>query len=236
MVIESYYGLGDANLLQPDQRFGSAAKLRRDQWHRMAGGRAGQAQWGWIGLGALVGFVVGLIAGLGIPGELPPMLVGLAAAPLGAFGGHVWSRAGSYYEGMVLIIVNERRSRIRKEVVTAQAEAWVPKPLVAYRSQDWRYAAGRPYLWLMLPFGARIHETLLRTDDYLTLSNDYFRAKDAAVYAQRSWNRMVSDNGDDYAHLDDGESDENRMVELLPWIAAAAFVVSGVLMVLLTME
>ena len=89
----------------------------------------------------------------------------------------------------MLVVANERRSPIRRQLVTGQSRAWIPKALLFWRSHEWRYNNGRPYLWLMLPATKRIEETLKTTLDYLQLPNDPYRAKDAAVYAQRSWNR-----------------------------------------------
>ena len=135
---------------------------------------------------------------------------------------------------MMLVVVNERRSIIRREMVTGQVEVWIPKALLFWRSHDWRYLNGKPYLWLQLPYGTRIQNTLKSTLDYLRLPNDPHRAKDAAVYARRSWNRMISDSALDFADIDKGETDDSRVKELLPWISAGSFLSAGVLLVLLT--
>ena len=238
--LDSFNNLWTYNLLQPDQALQRGAEVRRREWRRWTGGKGGGLKWHYIGAGAAAGFVAGLVLGLALPDPAYPglpleLLAGLLGAPVGGYGGHVMSRTGSYHDAMILIVANERRSRIRKHMVTAQTRAWVPKTLVAFRSQDWRYAGGRPYMWLMLPYGVRIHEAIRGTASYLSLPDDFYRAKDAAVYAQRAWNRMVSDNGDDYAALDEPEEEVNRLTEIGPWLGAAVIVGAGILMFLLTL-
>ena len=234
--LKSWMNLWRFNLLQPDQAMQrDGAEARRKEWHRHAGGRSGEAKWGYIAAGAVMGFVAGLVLGLQVP-WVSSVLVGLAAAPLGGYGGNLMSRTGSFYDGMVLIVANERRSRIRKEMVTAQSRVWVPKLLVVFRAQDWRYVKGRPYLWLRLPYGVRIHQALNGTASYLGLPDDFYRAKDAAVYAQRAWNRMIAQNGDDYAVLDEPEPERKLMAEIGPWIGAGIILIAGLLMFVMTLD
>ena len=156
-------------------------------------------------------------------------------APIGGTVGHYYkAMGGGFHDGMMLVIVNERRSVIRTQMVTGQVEAWIPKALLFWRANDWRYRSGKPYLWLMLPYGDRIQDKLKGTLDYLRLPNDPHRAKDAAVYAQRSWNRMISDSALDFMDIDKGETDDNRLKEYLPWLSAVGIVGTGILLVLLT--
>ena len=241
--LRSWENLWKFNLLQPEQaKGGGGADVRRREWRRWAGGKSGGAKWLYIGAGALLGFAAGLVFGLAVP-PVPAveelnasMILALLVAPLGGYGGHIMSRSGSFYDGMILVIVNERRSKIRKSMVTAQSRICVPKTLVAWRSQDWRYTNGRPYLWLRLPYGMRIHQALSGTMSYLGLEDDFYRARDAAVYAQRAWNRMIAQNGDDYAVLDEPEPEPNKIAEFGPWIGAAVILVGGILMFLLSLE
>ena len=239
IVLEAYQDLGRYNLLQPNQAFGKGVGARCKQWNRIAGGRAGKLNHMWLGLGIVAGAVSGLIAGLQIPPvtDAVPMSILLAAAlaPVGGYGAHLLSATGSYHQGMMLVIVNERRSRIRPEMVTGQVEAWIPKALLSWRSHEWRYQDGKPYLWLQLPITWRIEKTLRSTRDYLLLPNDLFRAKDSAVYAQRSYNRMLSDNALDYADVEEGDtSGDSRLKEVLPYLTPAAILIGGILLVVMT--
>ena len=234
--LESWRNLWKFNLLQPEQAMGRGTAVRRREWHRLAGGRTGGANLLYVVLGAALGFIVGLILGMSIPLEGLPveLIAGVLLAPAGGYGGYLMSRGGSYYDGMILIVANERRSRIRKEMTTAQSRVWVPKSLVVFRAQDWRYVKGRPYLWVMLSHGVRIHEAMSGTLSYLVLANDFYRAKDAAVYAQRAWNRMIAQNGDDYAVLDEPVQEKNVWAEIGPWIGAGVIVIAGILMFVMT--
>ena len=233
--LESWANLWRYNLLQPEQATsGPGAAVRRKEWNRLAGGRSGGVKWGYLAAGAAAGFLAGLVFGLLVPYPGASVLLGLIGAALGGYGGHLMSRTGSYHDGMILIVANERRSRIRKEMVTAESRIWVPKALVAFRAQDWRYVKGRPYLWLRLPYGVRVHEALTGTVSYLGLENDFYRAKDAAVYAQRAWNRMIAQNGDDYEVLDEPVEEPNKIAEFGPWIGAGVILIAGVLMFVMT--
>ena len=241
-ILEAFTDIDNYNLLQPTQAVGAGVQARRRQWNHIAGGQAGKANLWWIGLGLAAGAVAGLIAGLQVPS--PPLTIeipmspalALALAPVGGYIGHLLSGSGAYHQGMMQVIVNERRSLIRPEMVTGQVEAWIPKALLFWRSHEWRYRDGRPYLWLQLTAGKRIPE-LKTTLDYLFLGNDLYRAKDAAVYAQRSWNRMISDSALDFADVDEGDTEgDNRLKELLPYFLAGGIVLGGILLVIMTAD
>ena len=242
VLLDAVVDLKRFNLLQPNQAMSNRAGVhaRRRQWQQVAGGREGKPNYALIGGGAAVGLAVGAILGLAIPpdtlsGFSPPVLTGLAGIPLGGFLAHMLGAQDAYKQGMMQVIVNERRSIIRPEMVTGQVEAWLPKSLLAWRAHEWRYTEGRPYMWLQLPLGRQIHDVLKASLDYLLLQNDLYRASDAAVYAQRSWNRMISDSALDFADVDAGEEDgTNRIKELLPFILAGGIVLAGVLLVILT--
>ena len=240
--LEAVVDLANYNLLQPPppgKPVPGGGAARRRQWHQIAGGQAGKLDVAWIGIGVVGGAIAGLILGLQAPpvteGVSMSLVLGILLAPIGGTVGHVMkSKGGGFHDGMMQVIVNERRSVIRTEMVTGQVEAWIPKALLFWRSNDWRYRSGKPYLWLMLPYGERIQNSLKSTLDYLRLPNDPHRAKDAAVYAQRSWNRMLSDNALDFADIDKAETGDNRLKEYLPWLSAVGIVGTGILLVLLT--
>ena len=241
--LEAFEDLGRYNLLQPEQAMSNRQGVgaRRRQWRETAGGKEGQANYLLIGGGAVVGLVVGAILGMAIPTDVisgGPVLAGLAGIPIGGYLAHMMLRStDAYREGMMQVIVNERRSIIRPQMVTGQVEIWIPKILLAWRAHEWRYTEGRPYMWLQLPDGRQIHNELKSTLDYLLLPNDLHRAQDAAVYAQRSVNRMISDNALDYADVDEGEEGgEDRMKEILPFLLAGVIVVAGILLVILTLD
>ena len=242
--LEAIADLGNYNLLQPPppgKPVPGGGAARRRQWHRIAGGQAGKLDVTWIGAGVVGGAIAGLILGLQVPpiaeGVSMSLVLGILLAPLGGIFGHLLkATSGGFHDGMMLVVVNERRSIIRPEMVTGEVEAWIPKALLFWRSHDWRYRSGKPYLWLQLPYGERIQNSLKSTLDYLRLRNDPHRAKDAAVYAQRSCNRMISDSALDFADIDKAETGDNRLKEYLPWLSAIGIVLVGFLLVLFTGE
>ena len=229
-------------MAQPRLASQKGIQARRRGWREMGRGRASGASWLYMFGGGIGAFFAGLIFALylpDLPEGAPPieLLTGVLLAPLGAYLGNVMgSRASSYYDGMVLIVANERRSRIRKQMATGMSWCFVPKDLVAHRAQDWRYVDGRPYLWLMLPYGQRVHGNLKGTVDYLGLENDPWRARDAAVYARRTWNRMITQSGDDFEVLDE-PPEQSKTIEVIgPWIGAAVIVGGGFLMLIMNMD
>ena len=172
-----------------------------------------------------------------LPFPVPMMIVmAVFLAPVGGIIGHMLGTMGGYYIGMMRVIVNERRSVIRPEMVTGQVEAWIPKALLSWRSHEWRYQGGKPYLWLHLPLGRRIQDELRGTQDYLLLQNDLYRARDAAVYAQRSMNRMVADNALDFADVDAGEkAGVDRLKEMMPFLVPVGIALLGVIIVMMVL-
>ena len=238
---EAFVDLRLHNLLQPNRALGPGVGKRQKQWEGIVGGKKRGIQWPWVGAGAAGGILCGLVLGLipelqtltpaGHPSIILAVILGIA----GGYGGDFFSRSGSYHESMMLVIANERKTMIRPELVTGQSEIWIPKALLSWRAHDWRYKERRPYLWVHLPLGEHIQDTLLNTTDYLMLKNDTFRASDAAVYAQRSINRMISDSALDYAEIDTENDDQsNRLAELMPWFSALGIVVGGILLVMMT--
>ena len=241
-VMEAFVDLRLHNLLQPNRALGPGVSKRQKQWENIVGGKTKGLNFTMIGLGGVAGMLSGLVMGL-IP-ELrtllpiaihPSIILAVVAAAAGGYGGNYFSRTGSYHDSMMLVIANERWSVIRPELVTAQAEIWIPKALLAWRAHDWRYKEGRPYLWVHLTLGERIQDTLHHSTDYLLLQNDNYRAGDAAVYAQRSLNRMISDSALDYAEIEsDSDAEANKLAELMPWFSAMGIVLGGILLVMMT--
>ena len=242
VMAEALADLGQYNCLQPYQANQKGVAKRRRQWNRIAGRLKEKPNILWVLVGACGGLVVGLMVGLQIPTEDFPipegtplwLIMGGLLATAGGVGGHFIGASGAFHQGMMLVVVNERRSVIRPEIVTGQVEVWIPKVLLAWRAHDWRYRNGKPYLWLMLPIGKRIKDELRSTLDYLRLPNDDYRAQDAAIYAQRSWNRMISDSALDFADIDAGDDGTNNSLkEFAPYLLAAGIVLGGIILVIM---
>ena len=241
VVRESYQDLRKYNLLQP-VRSSKGINVRARQWRAMGGRRRGGDSYLWTLSGAGLGAVIGTVF------SLNPYLQAIPAAAvvlsvLGAVGGGIAARQinravdSGFQVGMVRVIVNERASVIRKAMVTDQAEAWIPKSLLAWRAHDWRYRWGQPYLWLRLPYGVYLHEAIAGSESYLLLANDTWRAKDEAVYSQKSLNRMLSDNALDYGDVDKGvaETPKHPLMEILPRFIPVVEVIGGVLVVIIAL-
>ena len=229
------------NLMQPDQATANreGALARQKQYRKIAGGRTAQPMW-MVVAGGGAGLMVGGILGLSVPPDmlfgLPPMIVtGLLGLPIGAYGSRFLVGMDAYRQGMMLVIVNERCSVIAPQKVTEQVRIWIPKALLAWRAHQWRYANRRPYMWLHLPIGERLHDEPRNTISYLALANDLHVAHNAAVYAQRTRNRDISNNAVDFADVDAGEDAGNEMLErLLPYAPVPIMVIGGILLTVLT--
>ena len=247
LFIEAIDDLRKYNLLQPKKAAGMASggkgeDVRRRQWDRMVGGRRSQANIFLLAGGAIVAFVAGMVLSIvaqdfGVPetvGTIPTFMIGgLLVTPAGIYLGVFLNNTGSFTSGMMKIVVNERPSPIRPEMVSGEVELWVPKVLVAWRAHDWRYDGSQPYLWVQLQTGQTIHEEVRNTESCLELSVDNFRAKDAAVYAQRSFNTMISDNATIYADVEAGDTgDSGKFGELVPYLPPLAISAGGILLVI----
>ena len=230
---EALYNLTKYNLLQPDlaRASGKGTEVRSQEWGRIAGRKTGS----WPTLYVAGGLALGVLGGFIMSTQWWMWLSFAICVPVGlAFA--VWlSRVGSYEESMMRVVVNERFSRITPAKATAQAEAWVPKALLAWRSHEWRYRNGQPYLWTMLPHSTRIHAELISTIDYLDWPADPYRAKDVAVYEQRSINRMLSENAAQYAAVDADVGDDDRhLLQKHPWLGPVALMGGGLLIPVLS--
>ena len=231
------YRMLEKPLVGTGNRKGIAA--RRDQWMGIRGGRLDQGMWWWMGGGASIGAVVMFVVGVNFAEffEQAAVVCSVLGVPAGGYIGRMLKTSAGWDDGMMRVVVNERRSSIRRELVTAQAEAWAPKALLSWRMHDWRWKDDEPYLWLQLPFGARIHTELHGTLSYLRLPRDPYHARDAAVFAKRSRNRRVSDAALDHADaFDDEMPEENMLKALVPWMVPAIEVTAGVLVVLFTLD
>ena len=242
VFLEAVADLGKYNLTQPSRATGAtnAIKARRQQLDMISGGRAAKgSNLLIVGIGGFVGLCAGAIVGLSLPENILGGMGLVFAAVVGTVGGawlatKIGSQSG-YHDVMIRTIANERLSPIIPEKVTGRSVIWIPKALVAWRAEDWRYVNGKPYLWLQLPHGVAIHDALQTTLDYITLENDLYRATNAAVYAQRNRNRMISDSADRFQESDTkDEQPEHPLKELLPYVTAAAWPVAGLLVVLFT--
>ena len=238
--LEALADLERFNLLQPPQpgQMQAGVAARNRQWAKMRGG-VGEtgANLMFLAAGAGGGALFGVFVAVAIPPVFlisPFVIGGLIGAAIGGFLGYALKGMNKYEQGMLRAIVNERLSPIRPEMVTGQVEAWIPKALLSWRSHEWRYIGGKPYLWFHLPVGTRIQGTLKGTLDYLMLPNDLYRARDAAVYAQRNWNRRISNAALDYADVDaDEEGGDNKLLTLAPWILAGLILLVATLIVVM---
>ena len=227
------------DLMQPEGAPVKGAQKRSEQWRGMAGGLVGKPST-WKSLaGAAAGAAAGLILGLNVQSPvivanlaIPGALAGIFA---GLYGGRQLGRAGDYRHGMMLVIVNERESAFYPEEVSSAARIWIPKPLLAWRAHDWSYKDGAPFLNLMLPLGERIEERLFSTLDYLQLPVDEYRALDAAVYDQRSDNRLIANSAQRHKDWEDSNKpQEDPWGIRLPFIISGGAMLLGVMMVVMT--
>lgn len=232
LVLKSFQNLTRYNLTQPSAH-SAGAKVRQKEWSEMSGERNASGIWRFV-FGLVLGAIGGYLVAIGLQqypwaGDWVYIAAPVLCAITGAALIYLMPAGGNV--GMVRIVVNERRSRARPQVVTAQKEIWVPKTLLAWRSHEWRYHLGEPYMWLMLPVRQRAQTALRNTLDFLLLSNDLYRARNSAVYAHRSWLKQVQDNALTLVDVEAGETDQTRtMDELLPWIAGTSLIIaSGVM-------
>ena len=240
-LVESWLDLTRYNLLQPGALSTEArkgAKVRAQQWARMGGEEhTAVPPVIWPVIGAAAAALVGGLIGLNPETRIVPIpaLIG-GGAFLGAVSGYLYgqTRTTGFTAGMMRIIVNERASRIHPEVVTNQVEIWVPKSLVQWRSHEWREKDGQPYLMLMLPYGEFLQDHLTGTEDYLTLPNDPHRARNMAIYGQRTIGRMVGENAGTWATVDKNIKDQQKSEwnALMPKIAALVVIGLCVLLIL----
>ena len=259
VFIEAMADLDSYNLLQPPPQVGRGAgqrprskmsrnamegiKRRTSQWQRMSGYNLGQAKALQAAALAVAGAVAGWVFGMSdeaqkiYEGPLISMTLSLALGAVAGYAARFFTSSGSYYTGMLQVIVNERWSVIQPERVTAQAEIYIPKALLSWRAQDWQYNHGHPFLWLMLPQRVSVEMRLKHTLDYLMLPVDGYRAKNAAVYSRRNMNRILSATAEKYAEVEAPEEDEGQaLTDRLPFFLAGGIVLAAVIMFVLMLD
>ena len=218
------------NLTQPLVG-GAGVKAKARQWRQISGVRSNlnlvSAFFGTI-LGGGVGWATGMVIASQVDliylNDWLPLACAVVGAALGVLGGIQLAAGNTFHEGMIRVVVNERRSPVQPEKVTAQKQQYAPKVLCHWRSHEWRHdEQGLPYLWLQLPIGERVQSEIRGTMDCLMLPADRFRAKDSAVYGHRGRLRLVHDSALVYQDVERQETDRTNPLEMwLPWIAGTA--------------
>ena len=152
--------------------------------------------------------------------------------------GNAGSALGGFTGGMMQVYLQERLSPINYTMATKHAWIWVPKALLHFRSHEWRYHAGQPYMWLMLPHRAQLSPETARTPVVLLLPNDPYRSKSSAVYAQRGLNRLVSEDAELFQKAKEAklnpESKAEWLSKLLPHLGPFAIEASGIALAIFT--
>ena len=232
-VIESFVIARESRCLQPPGGARSIARIGQ-LWEEISGAKQ-QRDMGITkyALGAGAGLLGGLVLGFALSTSyeaVPPMAMAVAGAAAGAAAAHFMRGSKRFLDCMLQIYINERRSVVRKEMVTDQCEFWVPKAIMWHRQKEWRRnRKGATYMWLHLPFRARITRAVRNMVDSLGLKEDLFVMLDSAAKGQRVWNRMLAQNAEDFSHLDDGEEPNKPFEEIMPHLIGAAGVVGGII-------
>jgi len=235
-------GFARHNLLQPwyAMRDRKGVALRASQWKRMSRRNRQIPPSVMIVAGGVVGLLVGALIGVGLQSSLKtdwlpiPEIAALVCAVVGGYIVPLLGSPSGFTAGMMQVWVNERSSVITPERVTDQVSLWVPKVLLRHRAHEWRYHNGQPFMWLRLPIGDLIDESLKSTFDCIDLPEDLFRAE-TATYERRALNRTISDRAVDIADVDKGEDDQEHPIkELLPFMPPPLLVIGGILLVVMT--
>ena len=237
MVIESFVIARTSRCLQPPGDQKAVARLA-ELWERMSGTKPQGVNPVKYFLGGGAGLLGGLIVGYALQTVNPdlPLLYPLliVGAVLGAVVAHYLRGTKTFEDCLLKLIINERRSVVRKEMVTDECEFWVPKALMWHRQGEWRRdRKGATYMWLHLPFRQRITERIRNMVDGLALPMDLYTALDSAIKGQRVWNRMLARNADDFAHLDDGEEPRKPIEEMMPHLLGLALVIGGLIFLMI---
>lgn len=242
LVLESFRIARTSNCLQPPGDARAVARIGQ-LWEEISGTKrqgGGQNLWKYL-LGGVAGLLGGLIMGYGIKAggaaEFPPMLLALLGAAAGAGASHFIRGTKGFEFGLMKLIINERRSPVRKEMVTDQCELWVPKALLWHRQDEWRRNRnGTTYLWVNLPHRERITSRIRNMADGLALALDLHVMLDIAGKGQRVWNRRLAKNGQDFGHLGDGEEPPKRMEEIMPHILGSGLALGGIIIVIVVAQ
>ena len=247
LILESFHIARTSSCLQPPSaryRVDARAVARIGQlWEEMSGAKrqgGGQNLWKYL-LGGVAGLLGGLVMGYAIraggAAEFPPMLLALLGAVIGAGAGHFLQGAKGFEFGMMKLIINERRSPVRKEMVTDQCELWVPKALLWHRQGEWRRDRnGSTYMWVNLPYREKLTSRIRNMVDGLALALDLHVMLDSAGKGQRVWNRRLAKNAQDFGHLDDGEEPPRRMEEMMPHLLGGGLALGGIIIVIVVAQ
>ena len=146
------------------------------------------------GAGLLGGLVLGYAAKTAYEG-LPVMVLVAIGAAIGVAAAHMLRGSMGWNYCMLRLIISERRSPVRKAMVTDQAEIWVPKALMLHRQKEWRTdRKGASYVLLRLEYRQRLATAIHNIIDCLDLLADLHVMLDSAGKGQRVWNRRLAKN------------------------------------------
>lgn len=231
LVMESFAVARNHRCLEPPGDARAVSRLAA-LWQQLSGAKREGPNLGKYALGGGIGLIAGLIMGYGVKAsyeELPVMLVALLGAAAGAGAAHfLKGNSGGWNYAMMKLIINERRSVVRKAMVTDQAEFWVPKALMLHRRHEWRRdRSGVTYMVLRLPYRARLIPSVHNMVDALALPQDLHVMLDSAGKGQRVWNRRLAKNGTAFGHLDDQEEPEKPLEAVLPYLMGGGMAVAG---------
>ena len=239
VVVESFIAARHARCLEPPGDRAALSNISRlwKEVSRRAGQGVSPARYV---LGGAVGLAAGLIIGYGtavstpaVPTESGVIGAGALFAALGAAAAHyVQGGIGGFANSMLLLVINERRSVVRKGMVTDQVEFWAPKAMMLHRQSEWRRdRKGTTYMWLRLPYRERLQASVHNMIDAVSLPDDAHHMLDAAGKGQRVIDRKLAKNAQDFGHLDDGEPEKKTLEELLPHLAGIGLIIGGIVMV-----
>ena len=239
-VLESFHIARTSRCLQPPGDTKAVARLAQ-LWEEISGTKAqGGINVVKYLLGGGAGLLGGLVMGYAVKTvmpETPPMVLALLGAVIGAAAAHFMRGNKTFEDCMLKLIVNERRSVVRKEMVTDQLEFWVPKALLWHRQREWRRdRKGGTYMWVQLPYRERITDRIRNMVDGLTLALDLHVMLDSAGKGQRVWNRRLKKNAQEFGHLDDGEDPRKPLEEMMPHLIGAAQIIGGFIIVVVVAQ
>ena len=240
MVIESFVIARTSRCLQPPGDPKAVTRLAQ-LWEQMSGTKTqGVNPLKYIlggGAGLLGGLIMGYALQTAYEAMPPTMVLTVIGAVLGAVVAHYLRGTKTFEDCMLKLVINERRSVVRKEMVTDECEFWVPKALMWHRQREWRRdRKGTTYMWLHLPFRQRITEQVRNMVDGLGLQMDLYTALDSAIKGQRVWNRMLARNAEDFAHLDDGEEPRKPLEEIMPHLIGAGLIIGGLIILMVVAQ
>ena len=133
MVIESFVIARTSRCLQPPGDPKAVTRLAQ-LWEQMSGTKTqGVNPLKYIlggGAGLLGGLIMGYALQTAYEAMPPTMVLTVIGAVLGAVVAHYLRGTKTFEDCMLKLVINERRSVVRKEMVTDECEFWVPKALM----------------------------------------------------------------------------------------------------------